>query len=74
MDKIQTHIIDLDPKIEEQIVLNNDGSYSIFINARLNRERQLAAYRHALSHILKRDFRKSDADDIEMSMRMRAVI
>lgn len=58
----------MDTLIEEQVVLNNDGSYSIFINARYNRERQMLAYQHALEHILKHDFNKDCADDIEKAM------
>ena len=33
------------------VVPNEDGSYTIFINAGLNRESQLKAYEHAMKHI-----------------------
>lgn len=55
-------------KVEEQVIFNEDGSYSIFINARLNWERQMEAYKHALEHIICDDFSKECADDIEKAM------
>ena len=48
-----------------QVVLNEDGSFSIFINARLNWERQMVAYQHAIRHIMEDDFSKECADEIE---------
>lgn len=54
--------------VEEQVVFNEDGSYSIFINARLNWERQMLAYQHAIAHIMNSDFEKADADEIEKAM------
>ena len=35
-EAIGVHFIDMTPQVEEQVVLNEDGSFSIFINARLN--------------------------------------
>ena len=52
-EDLGVYIIDMTPKVEEQVVFNEDGSYSIFINARLNQERQMLAYQHALMHIIK---------------------
>ena len=62
---INIHLLDMDVLIPEQIVRNSDDSYSIFINSRLTRERQVAAYAHALKHIQNGDFEKPDADKIE---------
>lgn len=67
-EDLGVYIIDMKPKVEEQVVFNEDGSYSIFINARLNQERQMQAYQHALMHIMKNDFEKCDADEIEQAM------
>ena len=67
-ESIGVYLIDMDTMIEEQVVLNDDGSFSIFINARLNRERQMDAYQHALRHIMNADFEKDCADDIERAM------
>ena len=59
---VGVHIINMDTAVHEQIVLNDDGSFSIFLNARLNREAQIVAYNHALHHILNDDFYKSNVD------------
>lgn len=54
-------------KAKETVTENDDGSYSIFINSRLNQEQQNNAYTHALSHITRSDFEKNEisADNIE---------
>ena len=49
----------------EMVVPNEDGSYTIFINAGLNRESQLKAYEHAMKHIENDDFQKTDVQEIE---------
>lgn len=64
-EDIGVHLIDMDTAIHEQVVLNEDGSYSIFLNARLNYEARMKAYQHALLHIANDDFYKEDVDDIE---------
>ena len=55
---INTQLIDMDVLVSEQISKNSDGSYTIFINARLSHERQIEAYAHALRHIQENDFEK----------------
>ena len=62
---INTQIIDMDVLVGEQIIKNNDDSYTILLNARLSHERQLECYRHALLHINNDDFEKYNADEIE---------
>ena len=52
-------------KGHEMVVPNEDGSYTIFINAGLNRESQLKAYEHAMKHIENDDFQKTDVQEIE---------
>lgn len=54
-----------DVKAKEMVTENSDGSYSIFINARLSSECQLKAYEHALTHINNNDFEKADVQQIE---------
>ena len=44
---------------------NEDGSYTIFIDAHLNREQQQKAYDHEVRHILSGDFDKYNCDKIE---------
>lgn len=52
-------------KTKEMVTGNEDGSYTIFINARLSYESQLEAYKHALKHINNNDFEKTDVQQIE---------
>ena len=52
-------------KGHEMVVPNEDGSYTIFINAALNYESQQAALKHAMSHIENDDFHKEDVQEIE---------
>ena len=49
----------------EMVVPNEDGSYTILINARLSNDGQLRAYQHAMKHITDNDFSKSDVQSIE---------
>lgn len=63
---INTQLIDMDVLVSEQISKNSDGSYTIFINARLSHERQIEAYAHALRHIQENDFEKENSDQIEV--------
>lgn len=55
----------MDVLVGEQVVKNKDDSYTIFLNARLSYERQLAAYWHAINHIKNGDFDKGNSDIIE---------
>lgn len=67
-ETIGVYFLNMDTAVEEQVIFNEDGSFSIFINSRLNWERQMAAYQHAIRHIMQNDFNKEYADDIEKSM------
>lgn len=62
------YFLDMDSGIEEQVVSNSDGSFTIIINSRLNQERQMTAYQHALLHISNDDLNKKDADSIGFAM------
>ena len=62
---INTRLIYMDVLVGEQVIKNNDDSYTILLNARLSQERQLECYKHALLHINNEDFEKDNADEIE---------
>lgn len=47
------------------VVPNEDGTYTILINAKLSQDGQLKAYQHALNHINNGDFEKSEVQNIE---------
>lgn len=67
-EAIGVYYLDMNTAVEEQISFNSDGSFSIFINVKLNYERQMLAYQHAIQHIMQNDFSKADADEIEQAM------
>ena len=58
-------LLDFPNSGKEMVVPNEDGSYTILINARLSYATQLKAYEHALSHINEDDFSKPDVQTIE---------
>ena len=70
---IGVHIIDMDPMIREHVISNEDGSFSIFLNAKMNKETQIEAYYHALHHIANDDFYKDDADAVEAAAHSKAI-
>lgn len=66
MEDINVQLLNMDTKIPEHLVKNEDDSYTIFLNAKLSHEDQLKSYYHALKHIEKADFCKEDVQDIEI--------
>lgn len=62
---IDYQVIYIDMPTREVVVKNEDDSYTIFIDARLNYEQQLNAYMHAMKHISEKDFQKDDVQHIE---------
>ena len=54
----------MDTAVEEEVHPNEDGSFTIIINARISQARQMIADQHALAHIRRDDFSKTDADEI----------
>lgn len=48
--------LDLPTSIPARLVKNDDGSYTIFLNARLDAYSQKLAYIHELKHIAADDF------------------
>jgi len=56
MDYISLFFVDLPPKANGLTVKNDDGGYTILINAKLSIEGQRAAYDHEIQHINNQDF------------------
>lgn len=65
MEDINIQFLNMDTKIPEQLVKNDDDSYTIFLNARLSQESRLKSYCHALKHIVQDDFAKENVQEIE---------
>lgn len=66
MESINIQIMNMDTKIPEHLVKNDDDSYTIFLNARLSYENRIKSYNHALKHIMENDFEKEDVQEIEL--------
>lgn len=49
----------------EMVILNEDGSYTILLNSKLNWESQMNGYIHAMRHIFGEDFDKNNVQEIE---------
>ena len=62
---VNVQLINFPNSGHEMVVPNEDGSYTILINARLSNEGQLQAYAHAMEHILNDDFEKQDVQVVE---------
>lgn len=59
-------LADMPAAVGAYSIANPDLSYTVVINARLNRERQLEAYQHEMAHIECGDYeRKTSVDIIE---------
>ncbi len=65
MEDINIQLLDMDTKIPEHLIKNNDDSYTVFLNARLSQESRLKSYYHALQHIAEHDFEKENVQEIE---------
>lgn len=65
MDEIFTYPTDLPPGVHEMVTPCGDGCYTLYINTRDSRERQIEAYRHAIRHIQRQDHEKDDTQTIE---------
>ena len=62
---IDYQVIFMDMTTNEAVTENEDGSYTIFINARLSYEKQMQSYLHAMRHITGEDFSKNCVQTIE---------
>jgi hypothetical protein len=67
-EALGVYFLNMDTAVEEEVHPNEDGSFTIIINSRLNCERQMQAYQHALMHIMNNDFAKNCADEIEKAL------
>ena len=65
MEDINIQLLDMDTKIPEHLIKNNDDSYTVFLNARLSQESRLKSYYHALQHMAEHDFEKENVQEIE---------
>ncbi len=60
LSDIFVHYLDFKNSVPATSTVNEDGSYSIFLNSRLTKEQQANGYIHELKHILQMDFESRD--------------
>ncbi len=58
-------LIDMPTRVKGYTQEDDDGTYTIFINARLSIEQQREAYLHELKHLMQKDFEKEHVQRIE---------
>lgn len=64
MVDVYVYEVDIHGKVSEAVVPCIDG-YTVYINRNLPRNRRISALEHAVRHILRGDFEKADAGEIE---------
>lgn len=62
---VNCKIIDFPVRGNEMVMPNEDGSYTVLINAKLSHIGRIHAYEHAMQHIMNDDFQKMDVQEIE---------
>lgn len=68
LSEVNVQIIDFGNSVPATVTINEDGSFSIFLNARLSYERRLEAYMHELRHIESNDFNSRETvEEIELN-------
>ena len=65
------HVYLIDMPVNELVCPCGAFEYTIYINARLNTESRLRAFKHALRHISCHDFEKYDVQLIEADAHMK---
>lgn len=60
--------------VPSAVTINEDGSFTIFINAQLSHEKQKKCYLHELHHILNNDFERYDVQEIECFAHKKATV
>ena len=60
---VQTIIMTLPPQVEAFVHKNSDGSFTIFVDADLDREHQQRAWLHEIEHIENGDFDNEETID-----------
>ena len=65
-DDIHTFIVDFPVScVSEMVRKNEDGSYTILLNAKMSHEKLEKSYKHAIWHIEHNDFEKENVQIIE---------
>lgn len=65
MDNVYAYLVPLPAGIHEMVMPCFDG-FTVYINDSLPLEQREKAYRHAVKHIVEKDFEKHDVQEIEL--------
>lgn len=57
-DDIRTVMADMPVSVKAYTILDQEGFYTIVLNANHSREQNLLSYQHELRHIMNKDFEK----------------
>ena len=60
MDMVIVRIIDLPHTVRGMTVLDAEGDYNVYLNARLSGDQQAIAFRHEVEHIKNGDFYREE--------------
>lgn len=63
---VRVKMIDLKNSVPSTVIENDDGGYTIVLNARMGYECLQSAYAHELEHIKQLDFEKDNVNEIEL--------
>ena len=63
---VNIRYLNLPGRVKAVSTKNEDDSYTVVINSRLNHEQQIEGYKHELHHIVNEDHAKYDVESIEV--------
>lgn len=67
---IYIYHVDMPYSVTSNVVENEDGTYTIYINSRLSYEKQREGYEHEIRHILRNDLEYvQDVQQVETDIR-----
>lgn len=64
MAEVYVYIADLPDRVDEMVTPCIDG-YTVYLNARLTYAGRVRAYHHAMRHIERNDFERTNVQEIE---------
>lgn len=66
-EDIFVYLIDFPSPRTHEMVVPCEGGYTVYLDAKMPRNRQITALNHAIDHILNRDWEKGDVNQIEFA-------
>lgn len=66
---VYIRLVDLPCRVKGFSCVDASGNYNVYINSRLSIDAQKEAYIHELKHVIGCDFKRCNADEIELDIR-----